>query len=216
MPQQVDAALQAFGFAMGPFRMYDVVGIDLEWRARQLAGQGMDSPLAQVDNALCERERFGQKTGRGYYRYAEGSREAEHDPQVDALIESIARELGYRRRVIDDQEIIERSLLALVNEGAKILRKTSPPTATTSIWSTSTVMASRRKWGPMNWADAQGLATIEQRLQALQQQHGEHWKPAALITRLVAAGKGLGNVGRGGYEVSGTIARYAFCSARAV
>ncbi|XAE40416.1 3-hydroxyacyl-CoA dehydrogenase NAD-binding domain-containing protein [Pseudomonas alkylphenolica] len=198
LPQQVDAALQAFGFAMGPFRMYDVVGIDLEWRARQLAGQGMDSPLVQVDNALCERERFGQKTGRGYYRYAAGSREAEHDPQVDALIESIARDLGYRRRALDDQEIVERSLLALVNEGAKILEENiAANSRDIDLVYLNGYGFPAQVGGPMNWADAQGLATIEQRLQALQQQHGEHWKPAALITRLVAAGKDLGNVGEG-------------------
>lgn len=68
-PRQVDGALQAFGMAMGPFRMYDVVGLDLEWRTRQLAGNGMDAPLVQVDNALCALGRFGQKSGQGYYRY---------------------------------------------------------------------------------------------------------------------------------------------------
>ncbi|MFP3408705.1 3-hydroxyacyl-CoA dehydrogenase family protein, partial [Pseudomonas sp. SIMBA_065] len=71
-PRQVDEALQAFGMAMGPFRMYDVVGVDLEWRARQLAGKAMDAPLVQVDNALCALGRFGQKAGHGYYRYAPG------------------------------------------------------------------------------------------------------------------------------------------------
>jgi len=80
-PHQVDAALQGFGFAMGPFRMYDVVGIDLEWRARELAGKGQDEAEVQVDNRLCELGRFGQKSRMGYYRYAEGSRQAEHDPE---------------------------------------------------------------------------------------------------------------------------------------
>ena len=121
LPYQVDRALQAFGFAMGPFRMYDVVGIDLEWRARELAGVGQDQPAVQVDNRLCELGRFGQKSGAGYYRYAPGSRQAEHDTEVDALVLRVAETLGYPRRDFADEEILERCLLALVNEGAKIL-----------------------------------------------------------------------------------------------
>ena len=78
-PYQVDAALQGFGFAMGPFRMFDVVGVDLQWRARQLSGIGQDAPEVQVDNRLCELGRFGQKSGNGYYHYEPGSRQAEHD-----------------------------------------------------------------------------------------------------------------------------------------
>jgi 3-hydroxyacyl-CoA dehydrogenase len=118
-PHEVDEALQQFGFAMGPFRMYDVVGIDLEWRARQLAGQGMEAPLVQIDNALCELGRLGQKTGARVTTDTPGSRKAEHDPQVDALVLKVSLGLGYRRRVIEPQEILERCLLALVNEGAK-------------------------------------------------------------------------------------------------
>ncbi|WP_160108617.1 3-hydroxyacyl-CoA dehydrogenase [Pseudomonas izuensis] len=195
LPRQVDGALQAFGFAMGPFRMYDVVGVDLEWRARQLAGQGMDSPLVQVDNALCELGRFGQKAGRGYYRYAEGSREAGHDPEVDALIERISSDLGYRRRVIDDREIVERSLLALVNEGAKILQENIADNSQ----DIDRVYLNGYGFpaavgGPMSWADGQGLASIRERLERLQQLHGAHWQPAPLIARLIAAGKGFADV----------------------
>ncbi|MFP3681460.1 3-hydroxyacyl-CoA dehydrogenase family protein, partial [Pseudomonas sp. SIMBA_041] len=93
---QVDGALQGFGFAMGPFRMYDVVGVDLGWRARQLDGVGQDAPEVQIDNRLCESGRFGQKSGDGYYHYEPGSRQAEHDLQVDALVLQVSEELGYR------------------------------------------------------------------------------------------------------------------------
>lgn len=197
-PQQVDGALQAFGFAMGPFRMYDVVGVDLEWRARQLAGKGMDSPLVQIENALCEQGRFGQKAGRGFYQYAEGSREAEHDSEVDALVERIASELGYRRRAISDQEIVERCLLALVNEGAKILEENIAVNSHDidrvylNGYGFPTALG-----GPMNWADAQGLASIQQRLQHLHTTLGEHWAPAALIARLLEAGKRFADVVEG-------------------
>ena len=188
-PHQVDAALQAFGFAMGPFRMYDVVGIDLEWRARELAGVGQDQPAVQVDNRLCEMGRFGQKSGAGYYRYAPGSRQAEHDTEVDALVLRVAETLGYPRRDFADEEILERCLLALVNEGAKILdegiaaRSADIDTVYLNGYGFPADVG-----GPMTWADRQGLPAIRDRLNALAERHGEHWKPAELIDSLATLG----------------------------
>ncbi|WP_028241737.1 3-hydroxyacyl-CoA dehydrogenase [Stutzerimonas azotifigens] len=194
-PYQVDAALQGFGFAMGPFRMYDVVGIDLEWRARQLAGEGQDLPEVQVDNRLCELGRFGQKTRMGYYRYAEGSRQAEHDPQVDALVQQVAEQLGYRRREIGTEEIVERSLLALVNEGAKILEEgIAASSRDIDLVYLNGYGFPADKGGPMAWADAQGVASIRDRLLALQERFGAHWQPAALIERLAAEGKSFADL----------------------
>jgi len=188
-PHQVDAALQGFGFAMGPFRMYDVVGIDLEWRARELAGEGQDEPEVQVDNRLCELGRFGQKSRMGYYRYAEGSRQAEHDPEVDALVQREAERLGYDRREIGEAEILERCLLALVNEGAKILQEgmagSSADIDTVYLNGYGFPAAAG---GPMTWADGEGLPAIKDRLDALAEQHGEHWKPAELIENLATVG----------------------------
>jgi len=188
-PHQVDAALQGFGFAMGPFRMYDVVGIDLEWRARELAGEGQDEPEVQVDNRLCELGRFGQKSRMGYYRYAEGSRQAEHDPEVDALVQREAERLGYDRREIGEAEILERCLLALVNEGAKILQEgmagSSADIDTVYLNGYGFPAAAG---GPMAWADGEGLPAIKDRLDALAEQHGEHWKPAELIENLATVG----------------------------
>ncbi|WP_409269345.1 3-hydroxyacyl-CoA dehydrogenase NAD-binding domain-containing protein [Pseudomonas sp. KCJK9044] len=197
-PRQVDEALQAFGMAMGPFRMYDVVGIDLEWRARQLAGVGMEAPLAQVDNALCALGRFGQKTGKGYYRYAPGSREAVHDPEVDALVLKVAHDLGVRPREIGEAEIRERCLLALVNEGAKILEE-SVASCSDDI---DRVYLHGYGFpadigGPMRWADQQGLGSLLGRLERLQGLFGEHWRPCGLLMRLAAEGKPLANVREG-------------------
>ncbi|AGZ35325.1 3-hydroxyacyl-CoA dehydrogenase [Pseudomonas sp. SWI6] len=197
-PRQVDEALQAFGMAMGPFRMYDVVGIDLEWRARQLAGVGMEAPLAQVDNALCALGRFGQKTGKGYYRYAPGSREAVHDPEVDALVLKVAHDLGVRPREIGEAEIRERCLLALVNEGAKILEE-SVASCSDDI---DRVYLHGYGFpadigGPMRWADQQGLGSLLGRLERLQGLFGEHWRPSGLLMRLAAEGKPLANVREG-------------------
>ncbi|MCY1282145.1 Fatty acid oxidation complex subunit alpha [compost metagenome] len=197
-PHQVDAALQGFGFAMGPFRMYDVVGIDLEWRARQLAGAGMDDPLVQVDNALCELGRFGQKARQGYYTYAEGSRQAEHDPEVDALVLRVSEGLGFRRREIGAEEIVERALLALVNEGAKILEENIAANShDVDLVYLNGYGFPAAVGGPMSWADAQGLPAVRERLLRLQALFGDHWKPAALIEHLASSGKRLADVEEG-------------------
>jgi 3-hydroxyacyl-CoA dehydrogenase len=191
-PYQVDAALQGFGFAMGPFRMFDVVGVDLQWRSRQLSGVGQDAPEVQVDNRLCEMERFGQKSGNGFYHYEPGSRQAEHDPQVDALVLQVSEELGFQRREIGPQEILERCLLALVNEGAKILQEGVAGSAhDIDLVYLNGYGFPADKGGPMAWADQQGLADIHRRLMDLETCQGAHWQPARLIGELAAAGKGF-------------------------
>jgi 3-hydroxyacyl-CoA dehydrogenase len=177
---------------MGPFRMYDVVGIDLEWRARELAGKGQDAPEVQVDNRLCELGRFGQKSGNGYYHYEPGSRQAEHDPEVDALVLRVSEELGFQRREIGPEEILERCLLALVNEGAKILQEGIAGSARDiDLVYLNGYGFPAEKGGPMAWADRQGLADIHQRLLALEARQGDQWKPARLIGELAAQGKGF-------------------------
>lgn len=195
LPQQVDEVLQQFGFAMGPFRMFDVVGIDLEWRVRQLDGQGMEAPLVQVDNALCELGRLGQKTGQGYYRYAPGSRRAEHDPLVDALVHKVSIGLGYRRRAITAEEILERCLLALVNEGAKILDEGIAASShdIDQVWLNGYGFPAETG-GPMHWADEQGSSQILARLETLRELFGEHWRPAGLIYQLMASKKRFAEV----------------------
>jgi len=191
-PYQVDAALQGFGFAMGPFRMYDVVGIDLGWRARELAGVGQDEDEIQVDNRLCEQGRFGQKSGNGYYHYEPGSRQAEHDPEVDALVQRVSEQLGYQRREIGAEEILERCLLALVNEGAKILQEGIAESARDiDLVYLNGYGFPADKGGPMAWADQQGLAAIEARLLRLEAEQGALWKPAEIIRKLAASGAQL-------------------------
>ncbi|MGY4531445.1 3-hydroxyacyl-CoA dehydrogenase [Pseudomonas sp. TE3786] len=197
-PHQVDAALQGFGFAMGPFRMYDVVGIDLEWRARELAGKGQDEPAVQVDNRLCALGRFGQKARMGYYRYAEGSRQAEHDPEVDALVLQVSEQLGFKRRSIGQEEILERCLLALVNEGAKILEENIAANShDVDLVYLNGYGFPKEKDGPMSWADSQGVDDILARLRTLQSHLGNHWQPAALIEQLAASGKRFADVKEG-------------------
>ncbi|MBH3340724.1 3-hydroxyacyl-CoA dehydrogenase [Pseudomonas mendocina] len=197
-PHQVDAALQGFGFAMGPFRMYDVVGIDLEWRARELAGEGQDDPAVQVDNRLCELGRFGQKSGKGYYLYAPGSRQAEHDPVVDGLVQMQSERLGFTRREIGNEEILERCLLALVNEGAKILEENIAANShDIDLVYLNGYGFPAERGGPMAWADGEGVGVIRQRLQQLAERFGAHWQPAALIERLAEQNKRFADVQEG-------------------
>lgn len=197
LPHQVDQALQGFGFAMGPFRMYDVVGIDLEWRARELAGQGQSEPEVQVDNRLCALGRFGQKSRAGYYRYAEGSRQAEPDPEVDALVQAVSEDLGYTRREIGPEEILERCLLALVNEGAKILEEgIAASSADIDRVYRYGYGFPADKGGPMAWADSVGLEVVRDRLHGLAARLGGHWRPAPLIERLADLQRGFADFHR--------------------
>ncbi|MNQ95486.1 Fatty acid oxidation complex subunit alpha [compost metagenome] len=172
---------------MGPFRMYDVVGIDLGWRARELSGVGQDDAEIQVDNRLCELGRFGQKSGNGFYHYEPGSRQAEHDVEVDALVQRVSEELGYQRREIGTEEILERCLLALVNEGAKILQEGIADSAhdIDRVYLNGYGFPAD-KGGPMAWADQQGLANIHARLLRLEAEQGALWKPARVIAELAA------------------------------
>jgi 3-hydroxyacyl-CoA dehydrogenase len=198
-PHQVDAALQGFGFAMGPFRMYDVVGIDLEWRSRELAGKGQDEPTVQIDNRLCEAGRFGQKSGKGYYVYEAGSRQAQHDPEVDALVQRESEKLGFSRREVGAEEILERCLLALVNEGAKILDEGIAESARdVDLVYLNGYGFPADKGGPMAWADTQGVQHILERLQYLTETQGSHWQPSALIQRLAAEGRRFADVKKEG------------------
>ena len=163
--------------------------------ARELAGKGQDDPAVQVDNRLCGLGRFGQKVRMGYYRYAEGSRQAEHDPEVDALVLQVSEQLGFTRRDIDPSEILERCLLALVNEGAKILEENIAANShDIDLVYLNGYGFPADKGGPMNWADGQGVAAIHDRLKALQAAFGEHWLPARLIEKLASSGQRFADV----------------------
>ena len=118
LPQQVDAVVTKFGMPMGPFAMGDLAGLDIGWRSRK--DRGIKSEIA---DALCEAGRFGQKTGKGYYKYEAGSRAAMPDPEVETLINETLQRLGRKRRVVSDEEILERMMYPMINEGARILEE---------------------------------------------------------------------------------------------
>jgi len=188
LPEQVDRVLVEFGFPMGPFAMADLAGLDVGWRIRK--GRGVRSP---VFDRLCELGRFGQKTGAGFYRYAPGDRTPRPDPEVERIILEVSRELGVTRREISDQEVLERLLYPMVNEGARILEEGKALRASDIdvIWVYGYGWPVYRG-GPMYWADQQGLRTIRDRLREWHRRTGDpFWTPAPLLDRLADEGRGF-------------------------
>lgn len=189
-PWQIDTALQGFGMAMGPYRMYDVVGVDLGWRSRQLAGVGRGEPVVWLDNKLCEMGRFGQKSGHGFYKYEPGSRQAIHDPETDMMAREVAEEAGYTQRDIGDDEIVERCILALVNEGARILDEGFAECAEDidRVYRFGYGFPAERG-GPMAYADSLGLDKVLAKIRQFEADQGEFWKPAAGLVKRAEAGE---------------------------
>jgi 3-hydroxyacyl-CoA dehydrogenase len=196
-PYQVDKVIQQFGMPMGPFQMNDLVGLDLGWRARKLAGmKPEDVPItARVADKLCDLGRFGQKTNRGYYIYPEGSRAGQPDPEVVQLVEQTSAELGIARREIPDEEVLKRCLYPLINEGARILEAgIAIRPCDIDIVYINGYGFPEVTGGPMFWADKQGLPGILEDIRKFQQDYGDFWKPAPLLERLVAEGKTFGSL----------------------
>lgn len=189
---EVDAALVAFGMSMGPLAVSDLAGLDVGWRIRKehahLRRPGR--PEFAVADRLCEMGRFGQKTGAGWYRYEPGSRAPIPDPEVEKLIEETARASGIERRRITPEEIVERTVYALVNEGARILEEGIALRAVDiDIIYIHGYGFPRYRGGPMWYADTAGLKKVYERVRQLEQQHGDRWAPAPLLRRLAEAGQ---------------------------
>ncbi|MFN3791093.1 3-hydroxyacyl-CoA dehydrogenase NAD-binding domain-containing protein [Massilia sp.] len=194
LPEQVDGAIERFGFAMGPFRMSDLAGNDVGWYIRKR--RAVESPqlvYSKTADLLCEQGRFGQKTGAGWYDYRAGERKAHPSQAVNDLIVQQSRELGVERRDIADSEIVERLVYALVNEGAKILEEGIALRASDiDMVYLSGYGFPLHRGGPMFYADSVGLPQV---LEAIRKyaggRHGEAWTPAPLLERLAAEGKGF-------------------------
>jgi len=190
-PQQVDQALEAFGLAMGPFRMSDLAGLDVSWRIRKGKEHLRDKSerYSPVADRLCELGRFGQKTGAGFYKY-EG-RNAVPDPVVEDIILASAKEQGIQRRVISDEEIIQRCLYPLVNEGAKILEEgIAIRSSDIDIVYLFGYGFPVYRGGPMFWAEQIGLDKVLATIREFEKLHGKAWTPAPLLVRSAEAGKG--------------------------
>src|SRR5437667_1235229 len=187
-PHQVDRVLTDFGFPMGPFAMGDLAGLDVGWRIRK--GRGAKAPAA---GRVCELGRYGQKTGAGYFRYEKGDRTPIPDPEVEKIIVDVATSMGITRRPIADEEILQRLLYPMVNEGAKILEEKIAIRASDIdvIWVYGYGWPVYRG-GPMFWADSIGLRAVRDRLLEFKKQSGDaFWTPAPLLDRLVNEGKGF-------------------------
>ena len=192
LPHQVDQALESFGLNMGPFRMMDLVGLDLGWRARKLGGK--ESPLhAKIGDELCEQNRFGQKSAAGYYNYSEGSRAPNPAPENEPTYEKISSENGFTRRDISDEEIVDRCILALINEGADILSEGVAQRAADidvvyingygfPIW----------RGGPMHHANAMGLDVVIEKLEKYKEITGnDAYQPSEMLINLAKNGQKL-------------------------
>ncbi|PYT81882.1 MAG: 3-hydroxyacyl-CoA dehydrogenase [Acidobacteria bacterium] len=189
--QEVDSVLYDFGMAMGPLAVGDLAGLDVGWRIRKeyrhLEKRGIRQPFA--GDRLCEMGRFGQKTGRGWYKYDE-NRRAIPDPEVTALVRKWAAEAKIPQRQITREEILDRCLYALVNEGARILEEgyALRPGDIDIIYINGYGFPAHRG-GPMWYADTVGLKNVYHRILEFHKQHGELWEPAPLLKQLAAQGK---------------------------
>jgi 3-hydroxyacyl-CoA dehydrogenase len=193
-PRQVDRAVEKWGMAMGPFRMSDLAGNDIGWAIRKR--RYLERPqmkYSKIADRLCEQGRFGQKTGSGWYRYEKGRRDAIPDPAVDKMIVDYSAEIGVKRRKIGDEEIVQRLIYALVNEGAAILEEGIAQRASDidMVYLTGYGFPPYRG-GPMFYADEVGLYNVVAAMARLAANpHGDpaFWKPAPLLERLANEGK---------------------------
>jgi 3-hydroxyacyl-CoA dehydrogenase len=191
-PEQIDSAMQNWGMAMGPLAVGDLAGLDIGYKARQGLSdeQKGDQKVWAVADALVEMDRLGQKTGAGYYKYDPDTRARISDPDVMKVVEEKAAEYGVERRDIDDEEILDRLIFALVNEGARILEEgiAQRPGDIDVVYVFGYGFPAARG-GPMHYADAIGLGKVYDTICAFRDQHSaEYWEPAPLLEKLAKDG----------------------------
>ncbi len=191
--EAVDRAMYEWGMAMGPLAVGDLAGLDVGWRIRKeykhLEKPGVRQPLAE--DRLCEMGRYGQKTGAGWYKYDENRRPIP-DPAVAELVRSAATAAGIEQRQISQEEIVDRLIYALVNEGARILEEGYALRAVDiDIIYINGYGFPAHRGGPMWYADTVGLKTVYERISEFHRRHGELWEPAPLLKRLAEEGKGF-------------------------
>ncbi len=191
-PEQVDGALRRFGMAMGPLQMGDMAGLDISWAARKRMAPTRPAHIrySRVADRICEQGRLGQKTGAGFYRYDAGSRTPIPDPAIDVLIAECAQEAGIERREISEEEIIQRTMYALVNEGARILQEGIAQRASDiDVIYVAGYGFPVFRGGPMFYADTVGLPKVLATIERFHEQHGELWEPAPLLRELAKSGR---------------------------
>jgi 3-hydroxyacyl-CoA dehydrogenase len=194
-PRQVDSALENWGMAMGILAVFDMAGIDVGVNVhRANADQYPPDPTYyQADFALHAAGRLGQKNGKGYYRYVPGDRARHDDPEALEILRAKARELGVPQRTHTDEEIVERCLYPLLNDGIRILEEgVALRAADVDVVWTSGYGFPRWRGGPMFYADTIGLKTLYDGMLKYRTQFGPmHWQPAGLLEQLVREGRSL-------------------------
>ena len=198
LPRDIDTALTDFGFAMGPLAVSDLAGLDIGWSnaklRQQLCGLGRECDLL---DRLVESGRLGQKTRAGWYRYEDGSRTPLPDPAVEALLVEHSRARGIERRSIPATEIVERCLLGMINEAARILDEgvVSRASDIDVVWLTGYGFP-RHRGGPLYYADRLGIGHVLERIERLRERFGAaFWTAAPRLVHLASSGRGLGSDG---------------------
>ncbi|NKJ45574.1 3-hydroxyacyl-CoA dehydrogenase [Burkholderia sp. SG-MS1] len=190
-PYQIDAAVRAFGFPMGPFQVVDLAGGDIGWatRKRRAATRNPAARYVQIADRLCERGWFGQKTGRGFYLYSEGSRSGTPDPEVEAIIDAERVRAGITPRTFSDEEIVRRYMAAMINEGANVVHE---GIALRPLDVDVTLLYGygfpRYRGGPMKYADMVGLPTILADIREFAKEDPLFWRASPLLIDLVQRG----------------------------
>jgi 3-hydroxyacyl-CoA dehydrogenase len=192
-PEQIDRVMEAFGFAMGPLAVRDLAGNDVGFLIRKGRKLPADERWSPILERIVAAGRLGQKSGKGFYRYEGRTRSV--DPEVTALIEEVSRELGIRRRAIADEEILERLLHPLINEGARILEQGIAIRASDiDVVYVYGYGFPAYRGGPMFYGEESGLGRVVETMQRLAPTHGARWRPAPLLERLALEGGGFRSV----------------------
>ena len=187
-PYKIDAALEKFGFAMGPFAVADLAGLDIGWatRKRKAATRHPEERVPTYIDRLCEQGHFGQKTGQGYYIYEKGKRGGTPNPEITRLIEEEQKERGITPREFTEAEIVRRYMSAMVNEAAKVLEEGIAKRPLDIDMTLLFGYGFPRYWGgPMKWADIQGLPNVLAAIEGFAEKDPWFWQPAPLLAELV-------------------------------
>jgi 3-hydroxyacyl-CoA dehydrogenase len=190
-PEQVDKVLTQFGMAMGPFAVCDLAGLDIGWARRKALEptRNLSERYSTLPDRLCERGWFGQKTAKGFYVYEAGQRKPLPNPELNEIIAAAARDSGVAQRSITDEEILQRCLYTLVNEGANIIdEKIAQRASDVDVVWIHGYGFPRHRGGPMFWADEVGLEKILAKIEEFDRTH-DFWKPAPLLKRLAQSGR---------------------------
>jgi 3-hydroxyacyl-CoA dehydrogenase len=188
-PYEIDAALRGFGYPMGPFQVTDLSGGDIGWatRKRKAATRDPKARYVEIADRICERGWFGQKTGRGFYLYPNGTRQGQPDPEVLEIVDAERKRKGIMPRTFTADDIVQRFLCAMVNEGAKILEEgIALRPSDIDVTFLSGYGFPRYRGGPMKWADMQGLDQVLASIEKFAQEDPLFWKPSSLLKDLVS------------------------------